>query len=533
MNFFKEKNSVWIETDVMPQFFPLSEDVYADVCVVGGGIGGLTTAYLLMKEGKKVCVVEALELGGGQSSRTTAQFCTALDDRYFELEKLHGDAGAKLAAESHKAAINQVEKIILEENIDCDMRRVEGFLFAQGDARPDVLEKEKEAALRAGLSNIQMLDQIPNLPFDSGPCLKFPDQLELHPVKYMAGLAKAIIDGGGLIFTKTHVNQVQGGDSAFVKTDSGYFVNCEAVVVATNSPINDLFAIHTKQAPYRTYVIGCQIPKGSVPHAFYWDTLDPYHYIRVESSPNDVHDMLLVGGEDHKTGQEDHPEQRFKKLEEWTRSRFPMMTEVIYEWSGQVMEPVDSLAYLGRNPMDKYNVYVITGDSGNGMTHCTIGAMLITDLIMNQPNAWAELYDASRISLRSIGEFIRENANVAAQYEEWLAAKPRPDYLDLIPNEGQVFRDGLSMVAVYKDEVGNLEFMSAACPHLGGVVHWNSVEKSWDCPCHGSRFDCHGQVIEGPAVSNLEKVNIEAPALAGAIRVDQNPPVIDNPELAF
>jgi nitrite reductase/ring-hydroxylating ferredoxin subunit len=243
--------------------------------------------------------------------------------------------------------------------------------------------------------------------------------------------------------------------------------------------------------------------------------------------------MLLVGGEDHKTGQEDHPEQRFKKLEEWTRSRFPMMTEVIYEWSGQVMEPVDSLAYLGRNPMDKYNVYVITGDSGNGMTHCTIGAMLITDLIMNQPNAWAELYDASRISLRSIGEFIRENANVAAQYEEWLAAKPRPDYLDLIPNEGQVFRDGLSMVAVYKDEVGNLEFMSAACPHLGGVVHWNSVEKSWDCPCHGSRFDCHGQVIEGPAVSNLEKVNIEAPALAGAIRVDQNPPVIDNPELAF
>ncbi|MCC2679136.1 MAG: FAD-dependent oxidoreductase [Pseudobdellovibrio sp.] len=532
MNFFRENSPVWLETDAMPKFFPLSGDVYADVCVVGGGIAGLTTAYLLMKEGKKVCVVEAMEIGGGQSCRTTAQFCTALDDRYFELEKLHGEAGSKLAAESHRAAIEQVEKIVRAENIECEMRRVDGFLFAQGDSRSDVLQKEHKALLNAGITNVEMLTQIPGLPFDSGPCIRFGDQLELHPVKYMAGLAKAIIDGGGLIFNKTHVNQVQGGNAAFVKTDSGYFINCESVVVATNSPVNDLFAIHTKQAPYRTYVIGCQIPKGSIPAAFYWDTLDPYHYIRIEQSPNDVHDLLIVGGEDHKTGQEEHPELRYRKLEEWTRARFPMMTEVIYQWSGQVMEPVDALGFLGHNPMDQYNVYVITGDSGNGMTHTTIGAMMITDLIMNQQNAWTELYDPSRISLRSIGEFIKENANVAAQYEDWLAAKPRPDYLDLVPREGQVFRDGLKMVAVYKDEVGNLEFMSAACPHLGGVVHWNSAEKSWDCPCHGSRFDCHGQVIEGPAVSNLEKVNIEAPELVGPVRVAPDQ-LTTNPETAF
>jgi nitrite reductase/ring-hydroxylating ferredoxin subunit len=256
-----------------------------------------------------------------------------------------------------------------------------------------------------------------------------------------------------------------------------------------------------------------------VPDALYWDTLDPYHYIRVESSPNDIHDLLIVGGEDHKTGQESHPELRFRKLEDWTRARFPMMTEVLYQWSGQVMEPIDGLAFLGRNPMDKYNVYVITGDSGNGMTHCTIGAMMITDQIMNQTNAWSELYDASRISIRAIPEFIKENANVAAQYEDWLSAKPRPDYLDIAPNEGAVFRDGLGMVAVYKDEVGNLEFMSAACPHLGGVVSWNGVEKSWDCPCHGSRFNCHGQVIEGPAASSLEKVNIDARVLIGPARL--------------
>ena len=275
--------------------------------------------------------------------------------------------------------------------------------------------------------------------------------------------------------------------------------------MATNTPINDMFAIHTKQAPYRSYVMAFKIPKDSIKKAFYWDTLDPYHYIRVESGK--LFDLLIVGGEDHKTGQEDNPDLCYEKLEKWVRERFPIAGEIASRWSGQVMEPVDGLAFLGRNPMDEDNVYVITGDSGHGITHSTIGAMIITDQIMERKNPWEKLYNPSRITLRAAGTYIQENANVAAQYSEWLGIKNRPHLNELTKNEGVVFRDGTSMVAAYKNDQGHLEFMSAVCPHLAGIVKWNTAEKSWDCPCHGSRFDCHGKIMEGPAFEDLEKMD--------------------------
>lgn len=277
--------------------------------------------------------------------------------------------------------------------------------------------------------------------------------------------------------------------------------------MVTNTPVNDLFAIHIKQAPYRTYVMGFQIPKGSVYRALYWDILDPYHYIRLEDADSETEEILIVGGEDHKTGQDDHPEHRFETLESWTRERFPLAGKILYRWSGQVMEPVDGMAYLGHNPMDRNNVYVITGDSGNGMTHSMIGAMLITDQIMSRENSWEELYNPSRISLRATPEFLKENVNVAVQYGDWLSVKSKPHFADLPPGEGTVFRDGVKMVAAYKDETGNMDFMSASCRHLAGIVAWNSVEKTWDCPCHGSRYDCRGKVIEGPSLKDLKKLN--------------------------
>jgi glycine/D-amino acid oxidase-like deaminating enzyme/nitrite reductase/ring-hydroxylating ferredoxin subunit len=507
MSFIKSyegTKSVWMATQTMPRFSPLSDHLKVDVCVVGGGIAGLTSAYLLMKEGKKVCILEAFELASGQTSRTTAHFVTALDDRYFEIEKLHGEKGSRLAAQSHRAAIQKVEEIVLEENIECELQKLDGYLFARGDSRSHVLSREFEAAHRAGLTEIELVERAPLASFDTGPCLKFPDQMQLHPLKYLSALTDRIVKGGGFIFTNTHVTEVHGGKYAFVKTAEGYRVECGAIVVATNTPVNDLFAIHTKQAPYRTYVMGFQIPKGSVPRALYWDTLDPYHYIRVERGSTDADEVLIVGGEDHKTGQDDHPEMRFKKIEEWTRERFPMAKEILYQWSGQVMEPIDGMGFLGHNPMDRNNVYVITGDSGNGMTHSTIGALLITDQIMGRKNPWEDLYNPSRIIFRATPEFLKENANVAAQYVDWMQAIPRPDLESLAPGEGTVFRDGAKMVAAYKNEAGKIEFMAATCTHLAGVVHWNTVEKSWDCPCHGSRFDGHGKVIEGPANKDLK-----------------------------
>ncbi len=504
-----ESISVWHHTQSMPKFAKLSENISADVCVVGGGIAGLTTAYLLMKEGKSVCLLEDFELGSGQTGRTTAHLVTALDDRYFELEKLHGQKGASLAGESHKAAIKKLVQIVSEEKIDCELERVNGYLFALGDKRPRLIDREFAAARRCGVE-VELLEKMPLVPFATGPCLRFAEQVVIHPLKYLDGLARCIHQGGGKIFTNTHVSHVKGGEKAYVETKDGFTVNCNSIVVATNTPINDLFAIHTKQAPYRTYVVAFKIPSGSVPKALYWDTLDPYHYIRVESGSRDEsspHDILIVGGEDHKTGQHDNPESRYERLEMWTRKRFPMVSEVLYRWSGQVMEPMDGLAFLGHNPMDRNNVYIITGDSGNGMTHSTIGAMLITDQIMERRNSWEELYNPSRVSFRAAPEFMRENGNVAAQYADWFTPKPKPDFARIKPKEGVVFREGLKMIAAYKDENGEIEYLSAACPHLGGVVQWNKAEKSWDCPCHGSRFDAHGKVIEGPASTDLKPLN--------------------------
>src|SRR3989344_19058 len=502
-----ESLSEWMDSVQMPTCPVLTEDLTVDVCVIGAGIAGLTTAYLLQQEGKKVCVLEDFEIGSGQSGRTTAHFTTALDDRYFNLEKLHGARGAKLAAESHSAAIKKVEEIVHTEQIDCDLMRLDGYLFVAETHTEETLFKELEATRRAGLLGVNLMSRAPMDAFETGPVLQFPRQMKLHPTKYMRGLSERILAGGGKIFTNTHITEVKGGDKAYAKSREGHLVMATSIVVATNTPINDLFAIHTKQAPYRTYVIAAQIPKNSVPQSLFWDTGDPYHYIRVE--PGLQHDLLVVGGEDHKTGQSEKPSDCYYRLEKWMRDRFHMAQEIIYRWSGQVMEPVDGLAFLGHNPMDKNNVYIITGDSGNGMTHCTIGAMLITDQIMTRPNSWETLYNPSRISLRATATFLRENLNVAAQYKDWFQGRTFEDVEELPWGEGTVFRSGLRQVAAYKNHDGRLEFFSAACPHLSGVVHWNTAEKSWDCPCHGSRFDCHGQVIEGPAVENLQELKIE------------------------
>jgi glycine/D-amino acid oxidase-like deaminating enzyme/nitrite reductase/ring-hydroxylating ferredoxin subunit len=500
-----ESVSIWFDQHQMPSRIPLDEDFKTDVCIVGGGIAGLTSAYLLMKEGLKVCVLESGELASGQSGRTTAHFSNALDDGFDHLASLHGEEGLRLAIQSHSEAIRKVESIVNKENIDCELKRLSGYLFAMGDTEDDVLEKELEAAHKGGLVNVERYAFSPSSSFETGPCLHFPNQMRLHPIKYLAALTQKILEGGGQIFTNTHVVEFHGGKNAYVRTKDNRYVYCNAIIMATNTPVNDRFAIHTKQAPYRTYVLGFEIPKGSFPDILLWDTLDPYHYIRLEN--NGDTDILIVGGEDHKTGQEDNPEKSYAALESWAIKKFSFLGPIHYKWSGQVMEPVDGLAYLGRNPNDENNVYIITGDSGHGMTHCTIGAMLITDLIMGRENPFEKLYSPSRITVSAAKEYLKENLNVAMQYTDWLDPKFSSDTNNLPMDEGVVFRKNGKLIAAYKTQLGDIEYMSAVCPHLKGVVNWNKAEKSWDCPCHGSRFDCHGDVIEGPAISGLKKMD--------------------------
>jgi glycine/D-amino acid oxidase-like deaminating enzyme/nitrite reductase/ring-hydroxylating ferredoxin subunit len=507
-----QNESVWTATADLPAYPCLNENVRADVCVVGGGIAGLTTAYLLGQAGKSVVLIDDGRLAGGMTERTSAHLANAIDDRYFEIERLHGARGARLAAESHTAAINRIEAMVRRENISCDFERLDGYLFLPPGEKDDVLDRELAAAHRAGLNDVQKIARAPLNAFDTGPCLRFPNQGQFHPLKYLAGLAGAIQRDGGRIFTETHADQVEGGSPAQIKAGR-HVISASAVVVATNTPINDLVAIHTKQAPYMTYVIGARVPRGAVTRALYWDTLDPYHYVRVQTMANGSNgdhaagdcDLLIVGGEDHKTGQADDTQERHARLETWARERFPIMEQVLFTWAGQVMETVDGLAFIGRNPLDQDNVFIVTGDSGMGLTHGTIAGILLTDLIVGRENPWATLYDPSRKPLRAAGAYAKEALNMAAQYTDWMTGGEVTSLDEIAKGSGAVIRRGLSKVAVYRDEHGKLHERSAVCTHLGCIVRWNDTEKTWDCPCHGSRFDSAGKVINGPANKELAR----------------------------
>jgi glycine/D-amino acid oxidase-like deaminating enzyme/nitrite reductase/ring-hydroxylating ferredoxin subunit len=503
--------SVWMATGEVPAGEPLAADATADVCVVGAGIAGLTTAYLLAREGKSVVVLDDGPVAGGETCRTTAHLTNAIDDRFHEIERMHGGGGARLAAESHTAAIDQIEEIVVEEGIDCDFERLDGYLFVPPGESTEQLGEELRAAHRAGLTEVKYVERVPYDGYDFGAALRFPYQGQFHILKYMSGLAEAFRRRGGRLHTRTHASEIEGGERAHVTTADGFKVEAGAVVVATNTPVNDLVAIHTKQAPYRTYVIGARLPAGTAPKMLLWDTPDPYHYVRRQSVRGergaDAYDVLIVGGEDHKTGQAEDFDERFRRLEEWTRERFPEMQSVEYRWSGQVMEPVDGLAFIGRNPLDSDNVFIATGDSGQGMTHGTIAGILLRDLILGRENKWADLYDPSRLPTRAPLEYARENLNVAAQYTDLLTGGEVESADEVAPGSGAILRRGLRKIAVYRDDAGALHEHSAICTHLDCVVAWNDKEKSWDCPCHGSRFDCRdGHVLNGPAIRGLAEV---------------------------
>jgi glycine/D-amino acid oxidase-like deaminating enzyme/nitrite reductase/ring-hydroxylating ferredoxin subunit len=505
--------SLWLETAYPGKQSPLKKNARADVCVVGAGIAGLSTAYLLARDGLSVVVLDDGRPGCGQTGVTTAHLSNEIDDRYVEIRRLHGPDGARLACTSHRAAIERIEAICHLEKLQCDFRRVDGYLFLAPEHGIEVLDDEFEAAREAGVS-VEKLSNAPVTGFDSGPCLRFPRQAQFHPLRYLNGLANAFERLGGRIYTGTRAVDVTGGNQAVVTAANQCTVSARAVVIATNVPFNDRFAIHTKQAPYHTYVIAARVSPGSITPALYWDTADPYHYVRLQHTTNaelggdnpEPVDLLIVGGEDHKAGQASDAETRFGALENWMRGRFAGAGEVEFRWSGQVMETQDGLAYIGRNPMDADNVYVATGDSGMGMTHGTIAGILLTDLIGGRANDWTDLYSPSRIRTGAVSEFVKENLNVAAQYASWLTPGEVDAPEEIAPNSGAVIREGLVKVAVYRDEAGELHRRSAVCTHLGCIVAWNPAAMTWDCPCHGSRYDKYGTVVNGPAAEDLKKV---------------------------
>jgi len=494
--------SFWEASEDLLNKTALDESIEPDVCIIGGGIAGLTTAYLLAKEGKRIVVIDDGTIGGGETSRTTAHLSNALDDRIYRVEEWHGADKARLAVASHARAIDEIERIINEEQIDCDFLRVDGFLIEAEDGEDD-LNEELEAAHRAGFTEVEFAEKAPIKDFDTGECLRFPNQGQFHVLKYLSGAAKAIEQNGGRLFSNTRAVEWTGGDAPRVKTANNQTIKAKSIVLATNYPImSKMFA---KLPAYRTYVIGARVPKDSVEKCLIWDTADPYIYVRTQAE-NETHDVLIVGGEDHRTGQADDGDERFARLREWTKKRFPMAETSAYQWSGQYLETHDGLAFIGRYSSSEPNVFLITGDSGMGMTHGTIGGILVSDLILGRENPWTEVYEPSRILTQSIVEAVPEIISSTVPYVDWITGGDVSSTDEIKNGMGAIISQGTTKIAAYRDETGKLFERSAVCTHLGCIVRFNSLEKTWDCPCHGSRFGIDGHPINTPAIEPLGEI---------------------------
>ena len=497
--------SLW-RAEQKPQYFPpLEEDTSCDLAVVGSGIAGLSSAYEAARCGAKVIVIDRRDITDGMTARTTAHLVSEIDDRYFELIANVGEASARLYHESQVAAINRIEAVCQDEGIDADFNRLAGYLIPVEAAHMEELEREYEACRKLGVE-VEWTD---SAPYAFGPGLKalqFPNQGRFHPLKYCAGLVRAIQESGGSLHSGTaYVSHEEKGDQVIIRTEKGPRIRAGAALFATNSPVNDRVAIHTKQEPMRTYAMAGRIPRGSVEDALIWDTLWPYHYVRIQPAGEDE-DWLISGGEDHRTGTVNDMEERFGRLEAWTRQRFPSFTKPEHRWSGQVMEPVDCVPYSGRDGSDR--IYVHTGDSGTGMANGVAGALNFIALYRNDRSRFAELFDPGRKpkSRLSLGEYVKGQGPVVANLAEYVETG-EVDSVDAIkPGEGAILRRGLAKHAVYRADDGSITERSAVCTHVGCIVHWNSFEKCWDCPCHGSQFEPDGTVINGPAISPLGQV---------------------------
>lgn len=503
--------SCWMDQSPVIEAPRLVDDESCDVVVIGAGMAGLSTAYELSRFGRSVVVIDRGGIANGMTARTTAHLATELDDFYSELIRVRGEDEARLYYDSQVAAVNRIEAICRDEGIDADFARVDGYLFPAEASHVSDLEEEFDACRRLGV-DCEWIERAPVPGVNVGPAIRFAGQGRFHPTKYLAGLARAILNRGGRIYADTaYVSDKEVDAGVEIATEAGPVIRARAAVFATNSPTNVKVAIHAKQTPDRTYAIAGRVPKGSVPDALVWDTLEAYHYVRIQPL-GAAEDLLIVGGEDHRSGEADDQEERLRRLEAWTRERYPSFTASEYRWSGQVMETMDFMPYSGRSPGSD-NIYLHSGDSGMGITNAVAGSLTIAPLILQGESRFAPLFDTSRKSFHhvsSLEEFVHEQAGAAKNLMEHFSSGEISSADELAPDQGGLMRRGATKIAVYKGEDGTVVERSAICTHLGCIVHWNPLERCWDCPCHGSQFAPDGQVLNGPAVKPLGEVQSAA-----------------------
>lgn len=478
------------------------DDLQVDVAVVGAGITGATAATLLKLAGRRVALIDARTVGSGVTAGTTAHLTEVIDTRYRTLEDRFGQDGARLAAESSRVAIEKVEELVRRLSIQCDLERLPGYLFTENDDDVEELKSELEAARRAGLR--AELER-PALPIVVKAGIRFDDQATFNPLSYVLGLAERVDGDDSYVFEHSRVLAIDDGEPCILHFENGATLRAGQVILATHAPIDSIL-LNTRIAQNRSYVVSG--PVEQAPHGLFWDTASPYHYVRSYRAGGRTE--LIVGGEDHRTGKESDTEAAFERLAAYA-ARFGLEA-VERRWSAQVIEPVDGLPYIGKNP-DSERVYVGTGFSGNGMTLGTVAAMIMADACTGRLNHYAELYSATRVKpFAGLGEFISTNVTFPLHL---LSDRLRPlearSIEDIERDDGRVVRVGGERLAVYRDVAGAYHAVSAICTHLGCQVAFNSAEKSWDCPCHGSRFALDGSVLDGPAITPLAQRGIAAP----------------------
>jgi glycine/D-amino acid oxidase-like deaminating enzyme/nitrite reductase/ring-hydroxylating ferredoxin subunit len=497
-----DRPSLWIATARPPPFPSLDTSLSTDVTVVGGGIAGVTAALLLQRAGAEVVLLEARRIAARETGRSTAHLTEVLDTRYHALESSFGADAASAAAASSRAAIDRIEAIAGELDAPCGFARVPGFLVARDAAQRRELERELPAMLRAGL-DAGWTDALP-WPLEHAGAVRVERQARFHPVEYLRELVARAQAAGVRVFEGTRVREVRDGRPCSVLTDRGSVVSGD-VLVLTNQPVSGRFGVHMKIAAYRTYAValGPVPPDPERADGLLWDLDDPYHHVRAHETPGGT--FVIVGGEDHKTGHEGASPARFAALEAWAR---PLVGDapVAHRWSGQIIVPADGLPFIGRHP-GAGHVHDGTGFSGNGMTFGTLAGMILADAVQRVPNPWAALYDARRVRpLAQARRFVAANADVAARLARDRLRRGEPSDLATLPRgEGRLVREGGKVLAVSRREDGSLCVRSAVCPHLGCHVQWNSAERSWDCPCHGSRYEATGAVLNGPTTRELDQ----------------------------
>jgi glycine/D-amino acid oxidase-like deaminating enzyme/nitrite reductase/ring-hydroxylating ferredoxin subunit len=517
----EETRSIWMSTP-LPRFAPLAGDRQVDVAVIGAGITGITTAWLLKRRGRRVAVIEAAEVGSGETSRTSAHLTAVLDGRLSRLASRFGRDNAVVAVRAHQAAIDWIDTTARALGIDCDFQRVPGFLYCDDEAcRPDgedgrsLLDAEADAAQMLGLQ-VRRVPSAP-LPFATGPALRFEQQAQFHPRRYLRGLVDALASDGCEVFERTRVLSVEDGEPCRVETERGT-VTANAVVVASHVPVVNKVFLHTKLEPMRSYLMAVSTGQPH-PEGLFWDLASPYHYWR--NVHLDGQDLMLVGGGDHKVGEIEDTEGAFRELEAYVRQRLGR-ANVSARWSGQIIEPVDGLAYVGRNSMSTH-VFVATGYSGNGLTGATAAAMILCDEVDGSAHPWSDLFAATRVKpVAGARAFMRQNASAARHLVTDRFRTLTPDLVASLPaGGGQVVEYKGEKLAVYREPSGALRALSAVCTHLGCQVTWNNAEQSWDCPCHGSRYAPDGAVVNGPAVRPLERRDLATLLTDEHARADQ------------